>query len=147
MTVWMLERSIKTMGLRVKQQSKNALKLAKKLIKHDAIAAVYYPGLKSHPGHEIAQRQMSGYGGMMSFELVKDLDARKFLNSLNLIKDSMSLAGVESTMLSPAQTSHSLLTQAQRDEQGITDGLIRFSVGIEEWKDLLADIEQAIAKA
>jgi cystathionine beta-lyase len=144
-TVWLLERSLKTMGIRVKAQNKNAKKLAKYLEKHEDIAQVYYPGLKSHPDHELAKSQMHGYGGMMSFELKEGLDADLFQKKLNLIKSSMSLAGVESTILSPTKTSHSLLTPEERAKQGIRDGLLRFSVGIEETEDIIADIEQALA--
>lgn len=145
-TVWMLERSIKTLGIRVKQQNKNAIKLAKWLEKHEDIAAVYYPGLKSHPDYEIAKKQMKGFGGMLSFELKEGLNASNFQKELKLIKSSMSLAGVESTILSPTLTSHSLLTKEERDLQGIKDGLLRLSVGIEEKEDLMHDIQQAIEK-
>ncbi|TXE16071.1 aminotransferase class I/II-fold pyridoxal phosphate-dependent enzyme [Psychroserpens burtonensis] len=144
MTVWMLERSMKTLALRVKAQNKNARKLAKFLDKHEAIARVYYPGLKSHPEHQLAKEQMHDFGAMLSFELVDGIDAMAFMKQLNLIKPSMSLAGVESTMLLPSKTSHSLLTQEQRDAVGISDQLIRFSVGIETFRDLKIDIEHAI---
>lgn len=143
-TVWMLERSMKTMGLRVKKQTKNAGKMAKWLEKNDAIKKVYYPGLKKHPEHELAKAQMHGFGAMLSFELVDGLDSEKFQKALKLIKASLSLAGVESTVVSPSQTSHSLLSQAERDAVGISDGLIRFSLGIESIKDLKMDIQQAI---
>jgi cysteine-S-conjugate beta-lyase len=143
-TVWLLERSIKTMGLRVKAQNKNAGKLARYLENHPDVARVYYPGLESHPDHEVAKQQMKGFGGMLSFELRDGLDAGIFQKKLKLIKSSMSLAGVESTILSPSKTSHGLLTPEEREKQGIKDGLLRFSVGIEEKKDLIADIEQAL---
>ncbi|APY00520.1 trans-sulfuration enzyme family protein [Lacinutrix venerupis] len=143
-TVWMLERSMKTMGLRVEKQTKNAYKMAKWLEKNDAVKNVFYPGLKNHPEHKLAKSQMHGFGAMLSFELKDDLDSVKFQKALKLIKASMSLAGVESTVLSPAQTSHSLLSQEERDAIGITDGLIRFSVGIESVKDLKNDINQAL---
>lgn len=143
-TVWLLERSIKTMGLRVKAQNKTAKKLAKFLEKHPDVANVYYPGLKSHPDHELAKSQMKGFGGMLSFELRDGLDSSLFQKKLKLIKPSMSLAGVESTILSPTLTSHALLTSEERESQGIRDGLLRFSVGIEEKEDLIADIEQAL---
>ncbi len=146
-TVWMLERSMKTLGIRVKEQNKNALKLANFLEKHEAVANVYYPGLKSHKDHKLAASQMSGFGGMMSFELKPNYDVSKFFKSLKLIKPSMSLAGVESTVLSPTQTSHALLTPEERKKQGIADGLIRFSVGIEDKKDIIVDLKQAIKKA
>lgn len=142
-TVWLLERSIKTMGIRVRAQNENAEKLAEFLDKNELVAQVYYPGLKSHPDYELAKKQMKGFGGMMSFEL-KDLDSKAFMDNLKLIKPSMSLAGVESTILLPTKTSHALLTPEERAEQGIKDGLLRFSVGIEETEDLIADIEQAL---
>ncbi|MGB5553053.1 MAG: aminotransferase class I/II-fold pyridoxal phosphate-dependent enzyme [Flavobacteriaceae bacterium] len=143
-TVWLLERSIKTMGIRVRAQNENAQYMAEYLECNAAIGAVYYPGLKNHPDHELAKAQMRGFGGMLSFELKEGLDASKFQKSLKLIKSSMSLAGVESTVLSPTQTSHALLGAEERKRQGIKDGLIRFSVGIEEPEDLIADIEQAL---
>ena len=130
-TVWLLERSLKTMGLRVKAQNQNAQKLAEFLEKNELVKKVYYPGLPSHEGHELAKQQMHGFGGMMSFEL-KELDSDAFMKYLKLIKPSMSLAGVESTILSPTKTSHALLTPEDRAEQGIADNLMRFSVGIEE---------------
>ncbi|MEE9364462.1 MAG: PLP-dependent aspartate aminotransferase family protein [Cellulophaga sp.] len=143
-TVWLLERSIKTMGIRVKAQNENALKMALYLHQHDDIDNVYYPGLPSHPDYELAKSQMKGFGGMLSFELNEALNASKFQKALVLIKASMSLAGVESTVLSPSQTSHALLGAEERERRGIKDGLIRFSVGIEETEDLIADIEQAL---
>jgi len=145
-TVWLLERSMKTMGIRVRAQNENAQRMAEFLDGHDDIAAVYYPGLPDHPGHDTAKTQMAGFGGMLSFELLEGLDASRFQKSLQLIKPSMSLAGVESTVLSPSQTSHALLGAEERERQGIKDGLIRFSVGIEEPEDLIADIEQALEK-
>lgn len=146
MTVWMLERSMKTMGLRVKAQTKNAMKLAKWLEKHPKVSKVNYPGLKSHPEYKLAKSQMSGFGAMLSFELSDDIDGHVFQKNLKLIKSSMSLAGIESTMLSPHLTSHALLTQEERDKVGISDQLIRFSVGIEETRDLKRDIDQALEK-
>lgn len=145
-TVWLLERSLKTMGIRVKAQNENAMALAKWLDSNPDVEKVYYPGLKSHPGHEIAAAQMKGFGGMLSFELKPEFDATEFQKKLKLIKSSMSLAGVESTILSPSKTSHGLLTPKEREEQGIRDGLLRFSVGIEEKEDIMADIEQALAE-
>tara|TARA_R110002049_G_scaffold263086_16_gene439178 strand:- start:616 stop:1767 length:1152 start_codon:yes stop_codon:yes gene_type:complete len=145
-TVWLLERSIKTMGIRVKAQNENAQQMAEYLYSHSDISKVYYPGLPSHPDHELAKSQMRGFGGMLSFELNTDIDAMDFQRALELIKPSMSLAGVESTMLSPTQTSHSLLSPQERENQGIKDGLIRFSIGIEEVEDIIMDIEQALEK-
>ena len=142
-TVWLLERSIKTMALRVKAQNRNAKKTAKWLEKHPLVTRVYYPGLKSHPDYEIAKKQMRGYSGMLSFELLETMDAKDFMDALQLIKPAMSLAGVESTILSPTKTSHALLSAEERERQGIKDGLLRFSLGIEENADIIADLEQA----
>jgi len=105
-TVWMLERSMKTMAVRVTQHNRNAKKMAKWLSNHKDVDAVYYPGLKSHPDYALAKKQMYGFGGMLSFELKEYIDAEAFQKALQLIKPSMSLAGVESTILSPTQTSH-----------------------------------------
>ncbi|MDX1544478.1 MAG: PLP-dependent aspartate aminotransferase family protein [Christiangramia sp.] len=145
-TVWLLERSLKTMGLRVKAQNENAMKLAEFLNSHSEVSRVYYPGLKDHPDHDLATSQMKGYGGMLSFELNENINASQFMKSLELIKPSMSLAGVESTILLPSKTSHGLLSPEEREKQGIKDNLLRFSVGIEETEDLIADLEQAIKK-
>jgi cystathionine beta-lyase len=143
-TVWLLERSIKTMGIRVKAQNENAGRMADYLLSHPKIAAVYYPGLADHPGHDIARKQMKGFGGMLSFELREGLDSSAFQKSLKLVKAVMSLAGIESTVLSPARTSHVLLPEEERRKQGIADGLVRFSLGIEDFEDLRADMEQAL---
>ncbi|MGB5204713.1 MAG: aminotransferase class I/II-fold pyridoxal phosphate-dependent enzyme [Eudoraea sp.] len=143
-TVWLLERSIKTMGIRVKCQNENAMRLAEYLEENVNIKQVNYPGLASHPEHALAKSQMHGFGGMLSFELKESIDATEFRKALKLIKSSMSLAGVESTVLSPTQTSHALLSEEDRFKQGIADGLIRFSIGIEEPEDLIADIDQAL---
>ena len=145
-TVWLLERSLKTLNLRVKEQTNNAQEMANYLVRNPNINKVYYPGLSNHPGFEIAAKQMLGFGAMLSFELAEGIDAMEFQNNLKLIKPSMSLAGLESTTVSPVQTTHALLNEEERLARGIKDGLIRFSVGIEEPKDLIEDIEQAIAK-
>lgn len=142
-TVWLLERSMKTMGIRVKAHNRNARKIARWLNDHELVQKVYYPGLKEHPDHELAKKQMKGYTGMLSFELVSGVDPNKFMESLSMIKQSMSLAGVESTILSPANTSHALLSVEERERQGISDGLLRFSIGIENKNDLIADLEHA----
>lgn len=145
-TVWLLERSMKTMVLRVRAQNKNAKKMAKWLDSHPLVEKVYYPGLKTHPDHGLAKKQMSGYTGMLSFEISESLNVDEFLKGLKMIKPSMSLAGVESTILSPAKTSHALLSAEERERQNISDGLLRFSVGIEETEDIIADLEGAFEK-
>src|SRR5690606_41255372 len=129
-TVWLLERSMKTMVLRVKAQNKNAKKMAKWLEKHPLVEKVYYPGLKNHPDHTLAKKQMSGYTGMLSFELNESVKVGDFLKALKMIKPSMSLACVESTILSPAITSHALLSLEERNLLYISDVLLRFSVGL-----------------
>jgi cystathionine beta-lyase len=143
-TVWLLERSIKTMGLRVKEQSYNAMRLALHLKKHSEITAVHYPGLGSHPDHNLALSQMTDFGGMLSFEIRQEEKALDFIRNLKLIKPSLSLAGIESTILLPSVASHALMPREERLAQGITDGLLRFSVGIEDFNDLTADIDQAL---
>lgn len=145
-TVWLLERSLKTMGIRVKRQNENAMEMAQFLDAHHAVTRVYYPGLKAHPNYDLATSQMSGYGGMLSFEIDQNLNAEAFLRALRIIKPSMSLAGVESTILLPSKTSHALMSSEVRAEQGISDNLIRFSVGIEEAEDLKADLLYAFQK-
>ena len=142
-TAWLLERSMKTLSVRFFAQQKNAELLSKYLTECRFIDKVYYPGLEEHPNHEIAKKQMTGFGAVISFELNKKIDPKTFLKSLKMINPSMSFAGVESTMLSPAETSHYLLTPEDRLAQGITDNLIRFSVGIEDVPDIQNDIEQA----
>lgn len=142
-TVWLLERSMKTMALRVNAQCDNAMAIALYLTDHPLVERVYYPGLESHPEHELAKEQMNKFGAIVSFELKDNLDASTFFNALNLIKPSLSLAGVESTMLAPSKTSHSLLSPQERIDAGIADDLIRFSLGIEEVSDIIEDIEQA----
>jgi len=113
-TVWLLERSIKTLSLRVKAQNENALKIAKFLNNNDSVESVYYPGLETHPQHELAKTQMKGFGGMLSFVLKKEDKAADFTRLLKLIKPVMSLGGVESTICSPSLTSHSKISKEQR---------------------------------
>lgn len=141
---YLLERSIKTLGVRVDRHNANAQTIAEYLENHEAIEKVYYPGLKSHPNHAIAVAQMHSFGGMLSFELKSNYDAVAFQNKLKLIKSSMSLAGVESTILLPSLTSHSLLTAEQRKAIGVSDNLLRFSAGIEDVKDIIEDIESGL---
>ena len=142
-TAWLLERSMKTLSVRFFAQQKNAVELSKYLTECNYIDKVFYPGLEDHVNHDVAKKQMNGFGAVISFELNKKINPKAFLKSLKMINPSMSFAGVESTMLSPAETSHYLLTPEDRIAQGITDNLIRFSVGIEDVPDIQNDIEQA----
>lgn len=143
MTLYLLERSLKTMQIRVERINENAMGIARFLESHPSVESVNYPGLENHPGHEIACRQMSGFGGMLSFE-VKGQDGIAFQRKLNLIRPSMSLGGLESICSSPAHTSHRHLGPAGRREEGISEELIRLSVGIEDVEDLKADLEGAL---
>lgn len=145
---YLIERSLKTLALRVEKQNSNALKLAIALQENPKISAVYYPGLKSHPNHAIAGGQMTGgFGGMLSFELKDSSKTEKFLNGLQLIIPALSLGGVETTICQPSTSSHASLSEEERLEQGITHALMRLSVGIEDADDLVRDIETALASS
>lgn len=142
-TCYMVERSLKTIVLRVQQQNKNALAIAKFLEGHAKVPRVFYPGLKNHAGHAIAKKQMpGGFGGMLSFEITSD--PTRFINKLKYIKRAVSLGGVESTICTPARTSHAKLTPEERKKVGISDKLLRLSVGIEETTDLIEDLQRAL---
>jgi cystathionine beta-lyase/cystathionine gamma-synthase len=142
-TCYLVERSLKTIVLRVRQQNQNAITLANYLKSNNQIGKVYYPGLTGHPDHAIAKAQMiGGFGGMLAFEVKGD--AHQFMSKLKMIKRAISLGGVESTMCSPVRTSHAKMSANERANIGVTESLIRFSVGIEEASDLIADIEQAL---
>ena len=144
-TAYLLERSLKTLSLRVSKQNANALALAMYLEGRKGIKKVYYPGLESDPGHSLARRQMSDFGGMLAFELDGSSNAaEQFLNNLNLITPALSLGGVETIICSPAATSHEKISADERAELGISDNLLRLSVGIEGVADLTADIDQAL---
>jgi len=142
-TLYLLERSLKTIHVRVERINDNAMELAHFLETHQAVKQVNYPGLPGHMGHKIAAKQMSGFGGMLSFE-VKGQDGLAFQKRLKLIKPSMSLGGLESICSSPAHTSHRHLGPEGRKAEGISEELIRLSVGIEDVEDLKADLEQAL---
>lgn len=142
---WLVERSLKTIVLRVRQQNQNALSVARYLKTDSRIGKVYYPGLTDHPDHGVAKAQMpGGFGGMLSFEVKND--AAKFVNNLQLIRRAISLGGVESTITSPTRTSHKKMTPAERQAMGVTDNLVRLSIGIEEGEDIIEDIKQALGK-
>lgn len=141
---FLLERSIKTLGVRIEKHNENAGYIAQKLQQQKGIVQVYYPGLKDHRNHELASRQMHGFGGMLSFELEASIDAKAYQQRLKMIKPTMSLAGVESTVIQPSLTSHSLMTPEERRRQGISDQLLRLSVGLENKEDILTDLLQAL---
>ena len=128
----------------MQRHCENGKAVAEFLATHPKVETVYWPGLESHPNHDIAVDQMNDFGGMMSFDLNNNIDVYDFLKSLNLVKPGMSLAGVESTVNFPMKTSHGLMTQKERDIQGIGDKLIRLSVGIESYEDIYEDLDQAI---
>jgi cystathionine beta-lyase len=142
-TCYLLERSIKTLFIRTKQQNINAEKIARFLIDHPEINKVYYPGLPANENHETAKKQMKGFGGMLSFEL-KNKDIVSFQNDLKLIQPAISLGGVDTTVTAPALTSHRHLSETEKEKEGITDKLLRLSVGIENADDLIDDLEQAL---
>jgi cystathionine gamma-synthase len=142
---YLIARGMKTLELRIERQNASAMKIATFLKAHPKIDDVFYPGLESHPGHAIAKSQMSGFGGMMSFALKGDYeDVKTFLQSLKLVHLAASLGSVSTLAGPPRTTSHVELTTAQRAQLGIPESLIRYSVGIENLDDLLADLTQAL---
>jgi cystathionine gamma-lyase len=143
---WLLLRGLKTLQLRVHRQCENALTIARWLEGQDAVVQVYYPGLESNPGHALARRQMGGYfGGMVSFEVSSGEAARSFLERLRVFTLAESLGAVESLAESPAMMTHASIPEEIRTHVGVSDGLLRLSVGIEDVDDLMADLEQALA--
>ena len=142
---YLILRSLKTLSLRMERHSNNALLLANELINHEKIQNVIYPGLESHPQHQLAKKQMNGFGGIISIELSGGLEASKsFLEKTKIFSLAESLGGVESLIEHPALMTHASVPTEIRDKIGITDGLIRLSVGIESVEDLIDDIDQAL---
>lgn len=144
---YLLERGLKTLALRVDRHNLNAARLARFLAAHPAVAQVNYPGLPQHPDHELAARQMRGFGGMLSFELREPSRVDAFLSALRLVMPALSLGGVESLVCIPSRTSHRQMTPAERRNAGISDGLVRVSVGVEDLDDLLEDFDRALPKS
>ena len=145
---YLAERSLKTLAIRVQRQNLNAMKIAESLTRQALVDRVYYPGLPSHDDHQLALDQMTGFGGMLSFELNMEVDRiYKFLKSLSLIRPALSLGGVESLICSPAETSHKSMSASDRLQLGIKDNLLRLSVGIEDQHDLIADLQIAMHRA
>ncbi len=142
---YQLERGLKTLSLRIRQHNENAGRLASFLQEHQGVGRVYYPGLPSHPDHEIAAGQMSGFGGMLSFELRNPSHMDAVLGKFRIVAPALSLGGVETLICAPSRTSHRTLSRQEREQAGISDGLLRVSVGIEDIEDLIADFEQALA--
>lgn len=144
---FMVLRGVKTLGIRVERAQENAMKIAQWLEKHPKIEWVKYPGLKSHPQHELAKKQMDGFGAMISFELKGGFEAGKTLmNNVKLATLAVSLGGVETLIEHPASMTHSKVSKESKLKAGITDGLVRYAVGIEDVEDLIADLEQGLAK-
>ncbi len=142
---WLLLRGTKTLALRVERQNQNALAVAQALEAHSAVQRVHYPGLPSSPQHDLARRQMSGFGGMLSFELTGGRTAgAKFVESTRLALLAVSLGGVETLVEHPASMSHAQLRDEELEQAGIPSSLIRMSVGIEDPDDLVADVQQAV---
>jgi cystathionine beta-lyase/cystathionine gamma-synthase len=144
LTCYLLERSLKTLAIRVERQNENALRIAEFLTDNPVVRRVNYPGLSSHPAHLIARSQMTGFGGMLSFELDETLTTDVFLKRLKLIRPAVSLGGVETIICAPSDTSHAKMSADERRRVGISDGLLRLSVGIEHPSDLMEDLDQAM---
>ena len=145
MDCWLALRGIKTLPLRMRQHDANGRRIAEWLTHQRGIAKVYYPGLPSHPQHELACRQMSGFGGMISIELGDVGRARRFVEATRVFALAESLGGVESLIGHPASMTHASVPVAMRQEMGLTDSLVRLSCGIEDAADLIADLERALA--
>jgi cystathionine beta-lyase len=144
-TCALLERSLMTLAIRVERQTENGGRLARYLEDHHLVRRVNYPGLQSFAYHELARKQMTGFGAMLSFELDESgVDPQRFVRNLRLIKPAVSLGGIESTICAPAVTSHAKMSPDERRRIGVTDALLRLSAGIEQIDDLIEDLEQAL---
>lgn len=145
---WLVLRGVKTLSVRMRQHCDNAMKIAQHLQSHPAVERVRYPGLPDHPQHALARRQMRGFGGMVSFTVRGETAAaHRLLGRTKLFALAESLGGVESLIGHPATMTHASIPKAERDARGVTDGLIRLSVGIEDADDLIADLDQGLAYA
>jgi len=147
MAAYLLLRGMKTLQLRIRRQNDNALQIARFLDGHPGIEKVFYPGLESHENHEIARRQMRGYGGVLSFILAgNNFDmVREFVPRLRLAHAAANLGAVETIIGPPATTSHVECTREEREAMGIPESLVRYSVGIEDPEDLIADLDRALS--
>jgi cystathionine gamma-lyase/cystathionine beta-lyase/cystathionine gamma-lyase/homocysteine desulfhydrase len=144
---WLVLRGVKTLSLRMERHNENGLAVARFLAAHPKVRQVYYPGLPSHPQHELAMRQMQGFGGMLAFELTSLEAARRFLNAVRLAALAESLGGVETLISHPATMTHASVPPERRAQLGITDSLVRLSVGVEDLEDLTDDLSQALDQA
>ncbi|CAN5201393.1 cystathionine gamma-synthase [soil metagenome] len=140
---WLALRGVKTLPIRVERSEASARALAEWLIGHGKVKAVHYPGLASHPQHDLARRQMSGFGGVISLELADGAAGRRFLEGLEIFQLAESLGGVESLCSHPAEMTHAAVPAAARERMGLVDRLVRLSVGIEDVEDLIADLDAA----
>ncbi|HAM49773.1 MAG TPA: methionine gamma-lyase [Nitrospiraceae bacterium] len=144
---WLTLRGIRTLPIRMEKHNANALRIAGYLEAHPSIERVYYPGLESHPQHELAKRQMSAFGGVICFEVRGGLQAgKKLMNSVQLCTLAVSLGAVETLIEHPASMTHAIVSREERMRTGITDNLVRLSVGIEDVEDIIQDLEQALEK-
>lgn len=141
---WLVLRGVKTLAVRMQQHNASGMAVARFLQKHPKVKRVYYPGLPSHPQHELSKKQMTGFGGMISFETGSLENARTVLKSVRLCSLAESLGGVETLISHPATMTHASIPAEDRERLGITDGLVRVSVGIEEVEDIIADLDQAL---
>ena len=141
---WLVLRATKTLSVRMRQHNENAIAFADWLVKSGAAEKVIYPGLKEHPQHELAKKQMRGFGGMVSADYGTLEKAKKILNGVKVFTLAESLGGVESLICHPASMTHASVPKEERDKMGLTDSLIRFSVGIEDIEDLISDIDNAL---
>lgn len=141
---WLIMRGMKTMGLRMEQSAKSAEKISWLLAKHPAVKKVHYPGLPSHPGYDVHRKQASSGGAVLSFELENQAAVFAFAEALTIPIAAVSLGGVESILSYPVTMSHACVPQEEREKQGVTEGLLRLSVGIEDTEDLLEDLKQAL---
>ena len=146
MDSWLVMRGTKTLAVRMREHDRNGRLVAQFLSEHPKVAKVYYPGLKSHPQHELARRQMSGFGGMISFETGSLDNARRVLEGVKLCTLAESLGGVETLISHPATMTHASVPEVERNRLGITDGLVRISVGIEDVEDIVADLDAALGQ-
>ena len=147
MDAWLVLRGLKTLAVRMREHDRNAREVASFLTKHARVARVFYPGLPDHPQRELAKRQMSGFGGMISFEVKGDLEAaRRVVERTQLFTLAESLGGVESLIELPALMTHASIPAETRKAHGVSDGLIRISVGLEDAADLISDLDRALGK-